>query len=114
MAPNKRGGPPSDETIAVLKGKKPAKGAKSTAAPVADIKADASQPAPYEPNDYASGGAISKAEIEARGTGTDECSDTYTTKRFWSCEYRVFFTGCVSEGAMGQQSGSWQGFGLGW
>jgi hypothetical protein len=36
---------------------------------------------------------ISKEEIEARGSGTNESSDTYDSKRWVQCETRVFFTG---------------------
>ena len=36
---------------------------------------------------------ITKDEIEARGSGTKESTDTYDSKRWVQCEIRVFFTG---------------------
>lgn len=78
MAPNKRGAPPQvakDDTAA-------------TSPAVATVPR-------AEPVDYASGGMITKEEVEARGKGTAEDSDTYSTRRLWSCEKRVFFTGLM-------------------
>ena len=46
-----------------------------------------------EPCDFASGGMISKEEVEARGAGTDDPGDTYSRARFAWSEWRVFFTG---------------------
>ena len=38
-------------------------------------------------------GMISKAEVEARGSGTKEDRDSYDCSRPWQSELRVFFTG---------------------
>jgi adenosylcobinamide-GDP ribazoletransferase len=38
---------------------------------------------------------ITKEEVEARGRGTRENSDSYDSKRFWKSEYRVFWTGVL-------------------
>ncbi|KXZ55222.1 hypothetical protein GPECTOR_3g364 [Gonium pectorale] len=90
MAPNKRGGPPSTEALAILKGKKQPAALKAASGRAAEARdQDAA-----EPNDYASG-VITKAEVEARGSGTDDHGDTYNSKQFWWSEYRVFFTGLM-------------------
>ncbi|KAG2444858.1 hypothetical protein HXX76_001599 [Chlamydomonas incerta] len=97
MAPNKRGGPPSEETLAKLKGKKgqSATASKPKQTPGTGAAAVAVVAAAAEPCDYASGGAISKEEVEARGAGTDDHGDTYTRNRFAWSEWRVFFTGLM-------------------
>jgi adenosylcobinamide-GDP ribazoletransferase len=38
---------------------------------------------------------ITKEEVEARGRGTRENSDSYNPKQFWKSEYRVFWTGVL-------------------
>ena len=54
------------------------------------------RPCAAEPNDYASG-MITKEEVEARGSGTNEARDTYDASRRGRCELRVLFTGARLE-----------------
>ena len=79
MAPNKRGAAPVSKPIPT--------------AP-ANIATNSDAPLP-EPYDIASAGMITKAEVEARGRGTRENTDSYDTKQFWKSEYRVFWTGVL-------------------
>ncbi|KAL4515727.1 hypothetical protein Ndes2437B_g07150 [Nannochloris sp. 'desiccata'] len=74
MAPNRRGAAPAPQPIAIP-------------APPTD-----NGNAPPEPYDIASAGMITKAEVEARGRGTRENSDSYDSNNFWKSEYRVFWT----------------------
>ncbi|KAH7621289.1 hypothetical protein Ndes2526B_g03630 [Nannochloris sp. 'desiccata'] len=77
MAPNRRGAAPATQPIAI------------TAPPTDNGNA------PPEPYDIASAGMITKAEVEARGRGTRENSDSYDSNNFWKSEYRVFWTGVL-------------------
>eukprot|EP00198_Chlamydomonas_reinhardtii_P000775 XP_001690110.1 predicted protein [Chlamydomonas reinhardtii] len=95
MAPNKRGGPPSEETLAKLKGKKGQSSAPPPASKQKQAPANGEAAAAAEPCDFASGGMISKEEVEARGAGTDDPGDTYSRARFAWSEWRVFFTGLM-------------------
>ncbi len=47
-----------------------------------------------EPNDFASS-VITKEEVEARGSGTQEARDSYDPSRPLLSELRVFFTGAL-------------------
>ncbi|GFR39615.1 hypothetical protein Agub_g77 [Astrephomene gubernaculifera] len=90
MAPNKRGGPPSNEALAILKNKQQQAAGKAAGEKTTTIEANSRA----EPKDFASS-VITKEEVEARGAGTDDCGDTYDPRRFWWSEYRVFFTGLM-------------------
>jgi adenosylcobinamide-GDP ribazoletransferase len=86
MAPNRRGAAPAPQPSRTI----PAAAANgnTTAAPLAP-----------EPYDIASApkneGMITKAEVEARGRGTRENSDSYDASKYWKSEYRVFWTGVL-------------------
>jgi adenosylcobinamide-GDP ribazoletransferase len=82
MAPNRRGATPALRPISI------------TDLPT-DIGATDKGTALPEPYDIASAGMITKAEVEARGRGTRENSDSYDSKTFWKSEYRVFWTGVL-------------------
>lgn len=73
----------------------PTRRRRQCAAAAAALAADAA------PHDYASGGVISKEEVEARGSGTKEAGDTYDSARRWRSELRIFFTGAAAAAASG-------------
>lgn len=79
MAPNKRGGPLTRSSTGSSNGAKSPKAKKSTDPPVNDN----------------SQSVISKQEIEDRGAGTTEDTDTYLDMPFLRGEKRVFFTAVI-------------------
>lgn len=76
MAPNKRGAPPASQSTTIT-----------------DPPANGN--AALNPYDIASAGMITKEEVESRGRGTRENSDSYDPKQFWKSEHRVFWTGVL-------------------
>src|SRR6056297_1098805 len=81
MAPNRRGGPLTRSSS----GNTPTKRTKATP------KASETSSAVHD-NDLS---VISKKEIEDRGAGTDEDTDTYVDLPFLRGEKRVFFTAVI-------------------